>query len=776
MSDSSKAPPEGKRRRRRGGCLVLVVVLLGALWVVYGGGHHLGPGTVTATALPAEAVASRGQAQRAARPEGARPSEILFGDLHVHTTFSADAFFRSLPPTNGEGAHPPADACDFARFCSGLDFYALTDHAESLTLQHWEESKESVRQCNAVNADPDDPDLMAFTGFEWTQVGLTADEHYGHKNVIFRETDDEHLPARPIGAPGLGRALRQPPLQNVWALPLVPIIDFENRQRYMDVVHFVRENRALDECPTGVDTRELPLDCREMATTSNLLFEKLDQWGFESIVIPHGTTWGFYTPPGYTWDKQLVVGADGGERQNLVEVYSGHGNSEEYRDFRAFDLDDTGSRVCPAPTDAFEPCCHRAGELIRARCGDIPEAECEARVADARTNFLALEVAGRTSIPGAQPEDWGDCGQCRDCFLPSFSYRPGGSAQYMLARGDFTDPEAPRHARFGFMASSDNHTARPGTGYKELERRRMTEATGARDETWRERVFGEAVPIADESVAVTQEELETRPPFAVLDLERQSSFFLTGGLVAVHAEARSRDAVWEALEGRHVYGTSGDRILLWFDMHDAVGGSVRMGGETALGVAPRMTVRAVGAFEQADGCPQWSAEALGPDRIENICAGECYFPTDERKLITRIEIVRIRPQASDGEPVGELIEDPWRTFACPADEAGCTATFEDPDFVAGARDVLYYARAIEEPSPAVNASGMRCDDGGCDPCYGDYRTDFSDDCLADTEERAWSSPIWVRFDQVAAEAAAAAAGSDAGAGDAGAGDAGGDPG
>jgi hypothetical protein len=77
--------------------------------------------------------------------------------------------------------------------------------------------------------------------------------------------------------------------------------------------------------------------------------------------------------------------------------------------------------------------------------------------------------------------------------------------------------------------------------------------------------------------------------------------------------------------------------------------------------------------------------------------------------------------------------------------------FEDEDFSAMSRDSLYYVRAIQEPTPTINGANLRCEydeHGQCikvNPCHIDERTDYSDDCLAPSEHRAWSSPIFVDY-------------------------------
>jgi hypothetical protein len=745
-------------RNQRRAVTVLRLGLGGLLTLVATAcGQHEGPGEITKKELPAASVGQRAERQKEAVNRlvgdvGSRPSkQILFGDLHVHSTFSADAFMRSLPMLQGEGTHPPADACDFARYCSQLDFWSINDHAEAVTPQHWQETKETIRQCNAVAGDPKNPDVVAFLGWEWTQVGSTPEDHYGHKNVIFKDTAEDQVPARPISALNdrlVGGMRRQPPLLQQLQFPL---FDFANRQRYFDFGLYQRELADVPFCEDGVDTRSLSADCHEKADTPEALFEKLSQWGFDTMVIPHGNTWGLYTPAGSTWDKQLKGAQHDPEKQTLIEVFSGHGNSEEYRDWLAVSYDAGGEMSCPEPRPDYLPCCWQAGEIVRGRCGDASPEECERRVKAARINFLKAGTAGRQTLAGEPVEAWLDCGQCRDCFAPSYNYRPGGSVQYAAAISNFDDKEdKPRRFRFGFLASSDNHSARPGTGYKEYARRMMTEATGPRDDEWFGRVFGPTPTAAPESRAWDPTQLGgLMQTLQQVDFERQASFFMTGGLVAVHSSGRDRDSIWTALKRREVYGTSGERILLWFDLLNGPDGAFPMGSEVELNAPPRFRVRAAGSFKQKPGCPEDSLQALSPERLQHLCRGECYNPADTRNLISRIEIIRIRPQIRADEPVESLVEDPWRIFQCADDAAGCTIEFSDPDFASSRRDAVYYARAVQEPTLAVNAGGLRCsrdDAGNCidlDVCYGDFRTPLDDDCLSPTEERAWSSPIYV---------------------------------
>ena len=102
----------------------------------YWKGDPFDPGKVGQTRTPQATVDARAEQQRQAKTKLGveEPKQILFGDMHVHSTYSVDAFRFNLPLMQGSrGAYPPADACDYARYISQLDFYWITDHAEAYT-------------------------------------------------------------------------------------------------------------------------------------------------------------------------------------------------------------------------------------------------------------------------------------------------------------------------------------------------------------------------------------------------------------------------------------------------------------------------------------------------------------------------------------------------------------------------------------------------------------------------------------------------------------------
>ncbi len=301
---------------------------------------------------------------------------------------------------------------------------------------------------------------------------------------------------------------------------------------------------------------------------------------------------GVYTPAGSTLEKQLVDHDDPG-LQFLLEVFSGHGNAEQYRDWRAVRFGPDGEAYCPEPQSNYLPACWRAGEIIAQRCRDEGGGaeECASRAERARSYYLALGISGFLTVPGARAEDWLDAGQCQDCYLPAYHYRPGGSAQYALALSHFGAPGTPpRRFRFGLMAASDNHTARPGTGYKEFARHNMTEVSGAAAPGIGGQAFDINVARREVSAAplAPGAALEGISALRALEVERLGSFFVTGGLTAVHAPSRSREAIWGAMKRREVYGTSGDRILLWFDLENGPEGKAVMGSQVAMRSAPAL--------------------------------------------------------------------------------------------------------------------------------------------------------------------------------------------
>jgi len=687
--------------------LLGILVLLVVAWAWF---HALGRGWPGGEPWASAPVVEGPRVLAAARDD---TPQILFGDLHTHTNYSFDANLFNTKLMKDVGVATPADACDFARYCSALDFWSINDHAEGLTPRVWADTLDSIRQCNAQSGDPANPDMVSFVGWEWSNGDRDdAASHYGHKNVIFRTWEEGAAPIRPISSAAVYPLLRAP----AFLLGMLSLVD--DLQTTSDYGWYAAESLGTPLCPTDVPADELPVDCREVALTPTDLYRKLDELGYDSMVIPHGLAWG--TTNHLAADFRNQLDEYEARYQVLLETYSGHGNSERFEDFERIATDAQGRPACPEATENFTPCCRRAGELVRARCEADDKVPCEDQVEQAMALFAARGApGGRKLFPEATLDDWAGCGQLQNSFQPASMYVPRQSTQYNLALG-FDAAGAPKRTRFGLIGSSDNHLARPGNSFKETDRRLYTDS----------------------------KQFSGEPTWSYSEDRESGSFFYTGGLVAVHSAGRDRDAIWGALSRREVYATSGDRMLVWFDLLNGPGGETPMGSEVSMDATPRFRVRALGAFEQQPGCPEHAQAALGAARVQSLCGGECYRPGDRRKAITRVEIVRIRPQVSPEEPMAPLIEHRWRVFQCPAASEGCTVEFEDPDYAASARPAVYYARVIQEAEALIGGDPFGCEydrDGNCIArryCI-DQNAGPDDQCTAAAEPRAWTSPIYL---------------------------------
>ena len=258
--------------------------------------------------------------------------------------------------------------------------------------------------------------------------------------------------------------------------------------------------------------------------------------------------------------------------------------------------------------------------------------------------------------------------------------------------------------QFGFVGGTDTHNATPG-------------AT-------KEDQFQGCCSDVDTTPA---ERLSDETGFARLPMRRRNP----GGLMGVWAEENSRDSLFDAIQRREVFATSGNRIQPRFfaghDLPDTLcdGDIAKTGYQQGVPMGGVLEMGSTGAS------PVFVAAASADP---------------QGGLLQRLQIVKVWPEGEQifHQQVHDIAGD--KNNGATVDLQDCSvrgpgngqlcATWRDPEFDP-AQSAAYYLRVIENPS-------CRWTWHDCLTFPEDARPASCEDPAVDKiiQERAWSSPIW----------------------------------
>jgi len=224
------------------------------------------------------------------------------------------------------------------------------------------------------------------------------------------------------------------------------------------------------------------------------------------------------------------------------------------------------------------------------------------------------------------------------------------------------------------------------------------------------------------------------------DMEYEGWSVSASGLTAVWARDNTREALFDAMERKEVYATTGPRMLVrfwggWeFEAADAnyrlpgeagYGKGVPMGGnlrKASAGESPTFLVGALkdplsGNLDRIQIVKGWlDKKGDTHEKVYNVAWGDA----DSRRLDANGKI----------PPVGNTVDVANATWTNTIGDPELIAVWADPDFDPAQR-AFYYARVLEIPTPRWTAYEAKF-----------YAIDAPEGAPMITQERAYTSPIW----------------------------------
>ena len=572
-----------------------------------------------------------------ASADSAADRKALFGDLHVHTAWSFDAFIfavRSGPDeayrfAKGERMpHPSGQTYQLSR---PLDFIAVTDHAEYMGVL-------------PNMADPNHP---------YSRLELAG-------KVLSRDVPTATAAFQEIGASIVaGQAMPEisdPAIQaDTWNKEVEAANRHNDPGRFTALIGY-----EWTSVPNGAnlhrnvifagDSAPLPYSVLQSSKPEDLWqwMERTREQGYRLLAIPHNSN----ISNGRMFERVDSAGkaltadyaATRLRNEPIVEITQVKGTSETHPTL--------------SPNDEF-------------------------------ADFELVEQLVGQSTPVTVFKG----GYVRDAL------RSGLELQETMGFNPY---------RFGVVGSTDTHTA-----ISPIEENNYSGKVGVMDGTPQVRLLR---------------------PSPSMDLRR----FSASGLAAVWATENTREGIFEALERKETWATTGPRIQLRFfggwDMsgvnpedsswvESAYRAGVSMGGDLGVRQSAAAPTFVVYALKDSEGAnldriqiiKGWSESGVSRERIYDVAL------SGGRKA---------DPASGRIPPVGNSIDPSTLEVRNTIGAAQLSAVWTDPDFDP-AQNAFYYVRAIEIPTPRWSAFDARA-----------LGIEHPADLPATIQERAFSSPIW----------------------------------